>query len=184
MKPVLNLNNKNFNKVMIDTSSLMQQSSFVTLMKETIIPELSKSGMKLTVPQAVMRELRKFIQENSPRALTAQKALEGINALSKVGYIAFEGNPNSEERPDSYMMREVVRAKMEQEKVLVISQDYQLALDLMSLNQIRSTITPACNVKRINANGELENFNLTIAPKTEQKQYSNIQNVLKRFGIQ
>ena len=180
----LTLNNKTFNKVMIDTSSLMNQRAFVAFMKEILIPELNRSGMKLAVPQAVMRELRKLTQENTSRGLTAQMALEGIHALSKVGYIAFEGNPNLEECPDAYMMREVVRAKMEYEKVLIITQDYQLAVDLMSLNQVRSTITPACNVKRLNMYGLLENFNLTVTPPKEQKQYKNIQSVLKRFGIQ
>lgn len=175
------LNNRSFTKVIIDTATIIQQKSFVTLMRDTLIPELSRCEMKLHVPKTVIRELNEFIVEKSEKAYAAKKALECLEVLTKSGYVEFEGNPD--ERTDTYLMCAVVRARMKKENMLVITQNYSLASDIVILNQIRSNMLPSAYVKRVNTNGELENFDFTRPVKAEKKQYLNVQDALKRMGI-
>lgn len=179
-KNTLSYNDKHYANVLIDTSSLLKRE-FEKFM-ETMIPYLQNSEIKLTVPQAVMHEIHKFCTENTPRGCAAKRALENINALHRAGFIKFEGNPNSFEKADTYFVSRVLKARSRSEKILIVTQDFQLAKDLLKTNTMYSTWAPANNVNRINKYGLLEKFDLskTIAIKPK---YDNISNILKRFGL-
>ena len=179
-KNTLFYNNKRYTNVIVDTSSLLKRQ-FETFM-ESFIPILRNSGIKLTVPQAVFREIHKFCAENTPRGFIAKRTVENITALHRVGLVKFEGNPNSNETADSYLVGRVIKARSHGEKLLIITQDYQLARDLLKTNGMNSTWAPANNVNRINEVGALENFDLSVAVASKPK-YTNMSNVLKRFGL-
>ena len=179
-KNTLFYNNKNYTNIIIDTSSLLKRQ-FENFM-ESFIPSLRDSGMKITIPQTVMHEIHKFCTENTPRGFAAKRTVENINALHRTGFVRFEGNPNSNEKADAYIVGRVIKARSQGEKILVITQDYQLAQDILKTNNMSSTWAPVNNVNRINEFGVLENFDLsrTVASKP---QYSNLSYVLKRFGL-
>lgn len=176
----LNLNNKTYDLILIDTSSILR-IQFERLM-QTLIPRLQISGVKLTIPNAVMREIRFFSNESSTRGNSARRALENINVLYKAGLLCFEGNPSSSESADSYIITRVMQCRNQFKKALVVTQDFTLAKDLLQLNSITSTTAPAVNAQRINHSGELENFDFS-HPSTPKVKYNNVSNVLKRFGM-
>lgn len=180
-KNTLFYNNKNYTNIIVDTSSLLKRE-FENFM-ETFIPYLRKSGKKITVPQAVIREINKFCTGNTPtKEVAAKRTLENISALHHAGFIKFEGNPRSTERADSYIVGRVIKARSQSEKILVITQDFQLAQDILKTNSMNSTLAPANNVNRLNEFGVLENFDLSRDVAIKPK-HNNLSHVLKRFGL-
>ncbi len=179
MKRTLYFNNKNYDLVLVDTSSVLK-AEFVVFVKR-LIPHLRNSGVKINVPQMVMRELRRISNENSSRGYTAKKAIENLNALHIAGFVAFEGNPNTTERADSYIISRVVKGRAQNEKILVVTQDFQLAKDVLNANNMRSTFAPASNALRINPKGELELFDFNRKPVGQKN--NELSKVLKKFGL-
>lgn len=179
-KNTLFYNNKNYTSIIIDTSSLLKRQ-FENFM-ESFILSLRDSGMKITIPYSVMHEIHKFCTENTPRGLAAKRTLENINALHRAGFVRFEGNPNSNEKADAYIVGRVIKARSRGEKILVITQDFNLGKDILKTNSMSSTWAPVNNVNRINEFGVLENFDLSRDVVINSK-YNNLSHVLKRFGL-
>lgn len=181
MKTTIRYNNKNYNEIIIDTSSVLNKNfeSFV----KNFIPLLSDSNMSFTVPQAVMNELNRFCIESTQRGIYARRARENIMALHNIGYIKFEGNPNTKEKADAYIISKILRARQASKKILVITQDVQLAKDLLKTNSMYSTPAPANNVQKIARHGNLQDFDLSIAHTYTANRSSNTADILKRFGL-
>ena len=183
MKTTTRYNNKNYNEVLIDTSSVLNDN-FERFVKN-FIPLLSKSNMSFTIPQAVLNEINRFCIESTQRGVSARRARENIMALHNIGYIKFEGNPNTKEKADAYIISKILRARQASKKILVITQDVQLGKDILKTNSMYSTPAPANNVQRIGKYGNLENFDLStnaVAFKTMYKN-TNTATILKRFGL-
>ena len=185
MKKHFYFNGRKYNRIYIDTCGVMHQG-FENCIKG-LIPTLQSSGIKLTVPNAVMTELKRFEGEMSDRGKRAKRALENIGALHRVGLVEITGHRETPQTPDSYFAEVVLQARSNQEKLLIVSQDYQLALDILSINNIKSQKGPAANVKRLTATGSLEDFDLSrpanaYSPK-KNSTYNTTKAVLKRFGL-
>lgn len=183
MKTTIRYNNKNYNEVLIDTSSVLNDN-FECFVKN-FLPLLSNSNMSFTIPQAVMNEINRFCFESTQRGVSARRAKENIMALHNIGYIKFEGNPNTKEKADAYIISKILRARQASKKILVITQDVQLGKDILKTNSMYSTPAPANNVQRIGKYGNLENFDLStnaVEFKTKYKN-TNTATILKRFGL-
>ena len=185
MKKYFYFNGRKYNRIYIDTCAVMHQG-FENCIKG-LIPTLKSSGIKLTVPNAVMAELKRFESELSDRSKRAKRALENISALHCVGLVEIKGRQETTQTPDSYLTEVVLQARSDQEKLLILSQDYQLALDILSINNIKSQIGPAANVKRLTVTGSLEDFDLSrpanLYSPQKNSTYNTTKAVLKRFGL-
>lgn len=185
MRKYFYFNGRKYNQIYVDTCAVMHQG-FENCIKG-FIPALQSSEVKLTVPNAVIAELKRFEGETSDRGKRAKRALENIGALHRIGLVEIKGHQGTPQTPDSYLTEVVLQARSNQEKLLILSQDYQLARDILSLNNIKSQMGPAANVKRLTATGSLEDFDLSKPANavTPQKNptYDTTKAVLKRFGL-
>lgn len=191
MERKINILGRNFDYVYFDTNSLMRPQ-FATLMR-IIIPAIKEANRPVIVIQAVMNELRALShRDDQNTAASAQRALDEVAALSKANLIAFRGNPNDKTIiPDSLFLEVAVHARYSGEHILFVSQDFQLAKELLGVNQLSSTKGSCCNVLKINRYAMLEEFdfsenrpalNCRISP-TKPAYDRKTAEILKRFGL-
>lgn len=183
----IRINNKEYDYVIIDTCTYLRPQ-FPQFMEYTILHALRASNAKLTVPQAVMREINHFAKEQSDRGAASRKAKKWIQACQLMGYTQTEGNPNSNESADAYILQKVYAARAEGKKLLLISQDATLAKDILASNQTRSGFAPYNNVYRLNKDGFLEEFDTLRFSSNQRNSYqqknrNDITKVLKSFGL-
>lgn len=191
MERKINILGRNFDYVYFDTNSLMRPQ-FAAFMR-MIIPDIKEAGRPAIIIQAVMNELRALShRDDQNTATSAQKALEEIAALSKVNVIAFKGNPNDKTTiPDSLFLEAAVHARYSGEHILFVSQDFQLAKELLGVNQLSSTKGSCCNVLKINRYAMLEEFDFSESRPTFSFRSSSVKpaydkktaEILKRFGL-
>lgn len=179
------INGKFYDRIIIDTCSIMN-SHFESWLY-SILPNIINSNNRVSVSQATMRELRKISTYDNGNSEKAAYGLTLINKMFSSGFIGFEGNPNSvTETADSYIIQQVMKAKADKQKILVVTQDYQLALDVLMTNRMQSSgFSPAANVQRLSAFG-LENFDLSVRPskcRSKPKLYPMATELISRFTI-
>lgn len=149
-------------KVFIDTCSLLHMASdqFWT----NAAPVLEQAGNKIIVPHRAIDELRKHsAQENKPElASKAQDTLKLLEKLVRAELVEIRG-----EQTDNFVdnVFQVVFTKFRMtHRLLLITQDGDLAQDILQLNNIKSVRAKSVSVKRINRFGYLSNFSKT-SPK-------------------
>ena len=121
MKKTLYLNGKNYDHLYIDTCALMH-SGFENCMR-MLAPLLQYSGLKLTIIDSVVAELKRFEIEKSDRSKRAQRALENISALQSVGLVRIENFQERTNTPDSCFVKLALQARSNHEKILLLTQD-------------------------------------------------------------
>lgn len=175
--------------VFIDTCSLMNYKAADFF--ETVIPILHSTSKKIIVLNSVRKELCTFSADfaNPQRQAQALSALQLLNELMTYDAVNFTGS--SATRPDADFLKMAIEQR-ESCKQLYITQDYQLARDLVNLNSVRSTKGYTIYSKRISSHALLNDFDFSIPAqfkKPVQKSFpqpseaTNASAVLRRFGL-
>lgn len=144
-------------KIFIDTCSLLELSS--NLFWKNIIPLLHINLKKIIIPIRCIEELQKHARNASDISLAnrAKECLKQLEQLSKAGYIDFRG-----EKSDNFAdnVFNVVFTKFRLSyNLLLITQDHDLAYDILNLNDSKSVNSRyKIQVKRINKYGYLSSF--------------------------
>lgn len=140
--------------LLIDTCSLLH-AQFPQLMGN-LVPLLRKHGKALIIPSGVMAELdRLFMRKPELRPQIDQLRLQ-LAHLAEQGIVRVYGDP-VETFGDKQFLEVAIRYKLANE-MLVITQDRDLADDLLNLRQTRSVHGKSMSVRRINRFGFLSVF--------------------------
>ena len=143
-------------KIFIDTCSILHDSANKFWMN--VIPMLNQYQAKIIIPSKCIEELEKHSQneEKKDLAVKAKNALKILNQLLSSGYIEIRGD-----KTDNFLdnVFQVVFTKFRvQHNLLLITQDNDLAKDILKLNDNKSVKGKSINVKRINQYGGLSGF--------------------------
>ena len=143
-------------KIFIDTCSILHFASEKFWLN--VVPIIQKTDNKIIVPVRAVDEIKKHCANTDKPELMdkAQKELETINRLLSAGLIELRG-----EETDNFAdnVFQVVFTKFRMtHKLLLITQDGDLASDIFNLNNIKSVKANPVAVKRINKYGFLSNF--------------------------
>lgn len=152
-------------KIFIDTCSLLHEASDQFWMN--IIPLLEQYGNKVFVPYRSIEELEKHSKNknNQELALKANDSLKKVNQLIKAGYIDVRGEKNDNFADNVF---QVVFTKFRMNyKLLLITQDNDLAKDILALNDVKSQKANPVQVRRINKFGFIDGFRWSSARETD-----------------
>lgn len=144
-------------KIFIDTCSLLNPAADKFWMN--IIPLLNRYRAKIIIPLRGIDEIEKHSKnmEKQELANAANNCKKVINQLMSAGYIEVRG-----EETDNFTdnVFQVVFTKFRMtHKLLLITQDNNLAKDILHLNESKSVKANLVRVKRINHYGYLSDFN-------------------------
>ena len=143
-------------KIFIDTCSILWESADVFW--DSILPYLKKYNNKIIVPYRVFEELQKHAN-NSKDTTLSEKSRLGIKELEK--FIKEDLVELRGEKTDNFAdnVFQVVFTKFRlTHRLLLITQDNDLARDILALNHIKSVKANQVYVKRIDKYGELSDF--------------------------
>jgi len=143
-------------KIFIDTCSLLHFASDDFWMN--IIPLLHTHNNKVIIPLRSIEEIEKHSKNEKDEELAkkAQSCIKQINQLVDAGYVDVRG-----EKTDNFAdnVFQVVFTKFRMNyKLLLITQDNDLAKDILALNNNRSVKANEVKVNRINKYGFLSEF--------------------------
>lgn len=143
-------------KIFIDTCSLLHFAADKFWMN--IIPLLRQYQAKVIIPLRSIEELEKHSKntKKTDLAINAKNTLKIIQQLITAGFVEIRG-----EKTDNFAdnVFQVVFTKFRMtHKLLLITQDNDLAKDIILLNENRSVKAKLVNVKRINQYGFLSGF--------------------------
>ena len=165
-------------RIFIDTCSILHESA--DEFWGVVCPLLQKYNKKIIVPLRSWEELAKHANSKAGSALSyrAESCIQKIQSLRKEGYIEIRG-----EETDNFAdnVFQVVFTKFRMtHNLLLITQDNNLAKDILALNESKAVKANPISVKRINKNGYLsdfywnsENNNSDSKKKASKKMYSN-----------
>lgn len=147
-------------KILIDTCSLLMDSCENFWIN--IIPFLEKYNSKVIVPLRCGQELEKHQSNTSDIELAnkAKNSLKKLNQLIKAGYVVIHGE-NTDNFADNVFMVVFTKFRMT-EDLLLITQDKNLAEEILKLNESKSSISKhkIC-VKKLNRFGYLSPLNFS-----------------------
>lgn len=145
-------------KVFIDTCSLLHFAADKFWINA--VPLINKTGNKIIIPLRVIDELKKHSQnhKNSKLADKATMAIDNINRLMKADLVEIRGE-STDNFTDNVFQVVFTKFRMSY-KLLLITQDFNLATDILNLNKIKSVKANQVYVKRINQYGFLSNFSM------------------------
>lgn len=143
-------------KIFMDTCSLLHPAADQFWMH--VIPLLEKYSARVIVPLRSVEELQKHAanRENRDLARRANNTLKVLVQLREAGYIDIRG-----EKTDNFAdnVFQVVFTKFRMtHRLLLITQDHNLAEDILSLNDSKSVRACSVNVQRVNRYGFLSGF--------------------------
>lgn len=182
--------------ILLNVDTAQKGAAFDALIR-VLVPILNKYKRQITCLQATYTEL-KFLT-NSPDVTVserAKKALDGINVLSRAGYIVYRGDPNARETSDAAIVK-FVFTNIWDKNILIFTQSKDVFKDCILFNQIRSTkLNHAVTVKRIaELDGRIGDFSenrdpsASVSAKPERQRQkadtadANTAEILKRFGL-
>lgn len=146
---------KNY-KIFIDTCSLLHYSS--EKFWKNIIPLLNKYNNKIIIPLRTIEEIEKHSGNEMDGKLSqrAQMCVKLLSGLISEGYIEVRGEKTDNFADNVY---QVVFTKFRMNyKLLLITQDNDLAKDILGLNDNRSVKAYEVKVNKINKYGFLSEF--------------------------
>lgn len=143
-------------KIFIDTCSLLHPAADKFWMN--IIPFLEKYQAKVIIPFRSVEELQKHAanKEDADLARRSNNTLKILVQLRNAGYIEIRG-----EKTDNFAdnVFQVVFTKFRMtHKLLLITQDRDLARDILSLNESKAVRAYPVHVQRVNRYGFLSGF--------------------------
>ena len=161
---VLNSYAKNW-KIFIDTCSILHFAADKFWMN--IIPYIQKYQNKIIIPSRSIEELQKHEANtrNPELAENAKNCLMVLDKLMKADFVEIRGEP-SDNFADNVFQVVFTKFRMTH-KLLLITQDNDLAKDIIALNSNKSVKANPVHVKRINQYGFLSNFKW----KTDNNQF-------------
>lgn len=147
-------------KIFMDTCSILHFAADKFWMN--ILPFLRQYQNKVIIPLRSIEELQKHEANtgNSELAENAKNCLNLLNKLINAGFVEIRG-----EQGDNFAdnVFQVVFTKFRMtHKLLLITQDNDLAKDILLLNSNKSVRANPVHVKRINQYGFLSNFTWTL----------------------
>lgn len=140
--------------ILIDTSSLLQSGSEKFLKKSA--RKLSKGDRQIIVPLVVMHELNKKAIQNQDKSLS-QKARNIINIILEyrdMGALEIYGDDTDGTFADNVFHKVAAMFALNYD-FIVITQDYGLAQDLLTMAHMKSVSHRKISVYKINSNGNL-----------------------------
>lgn len=157
-------------RIFIDTCSLLYFA--VDKFWMNIIPLLSQYQSKIIVPLRSVEELEKHSKnlKNQELATNSKNTLKILQQLISSGFVEIRG-----EKTDNFAdnVFQVVFTKFRMtNKLLLITQDNDLAEDILALNRNKSAKANPVNVKRINKYGFLSGFSWSNTNENEDQRKS------------
>ena len=143
-------------KIFIDTCSLLRPE--IETFWGNIVPYLHRYSKKVIITTKVLEELKKHSGNMSDANLAsaAKKQLDNLHSLYSAGFVEFRGE-NTDNFADNVFIVVFTKFRM-QHNLLLITQDNNLAGDIMQLNGSRSVKSSrVVEAKRINKYGFLSN---------------------------
>lgn len=153
--------------ILVDTCSLLHEK--FPLLMERMTPLLRQTGKAMIVPSGVMAELRRLEQEKPALTERIRMLLPLLVQLKSQGLLRVCGDA-AEEFGDHQLLAVATRF-MTSSRLLVITQDHGLSMDLLRLNDLDSVRGKRVAVNRINRYGYLSRF---LTP--EQREGSSVSN--------
>ena len=152
-------------KIFIDTCSLLDNASDQFWINA--VPLIQKTGNKVIIPLRVMDEVNKHCSnQNKPDLVQkANDTLKTLNNLINAQLVEIRGE-KSDNFADNVFQVVFTKFRMTH-KLLLITQDNNLASDILNLNNIKSVKAYPVVAKRINKYGFLSNNN---SPRKEKLQ--------------
>ena len=143
--------------VMIDTSSLLSEGAEAFLKRTA--PVFLKEGRKIIVPAAVMHELNaKAVQDSDPElSRRARNIMNTVLDYRDMGAAAIYGDDNDGDFADNVFHKAAAMFGLTH-NLTVITQDYRLGQDLLSMGRMRSVNHRHIRVSRLDSSGELVPF--------------------------
>lgn len=144
-------------KIFMDTCSILHPA--VNKFWKNIIPLLQKYQNKIIIPRRCIEEVQKH-ENNTVDSELAEKArifLEVMPKLIKAELVEIRGEQSDNKLADNVFQVVFTKFRMIH-KLLLITQDNNLAKDIIALNSNRSVKANSVHVKRINQYGFLSNF--------------------------
>ena len=140
--------------IMIDTSSLLAEGAEAFLKKAA--PIFLKEGRKIIVPAAVMHELNaKAVQDSDPElSRRARSIMNTVLNYRDMGAAAIYGDDNDGDFADNVFHKAAAMFGLTH-NLIVITQDYRLGQDLLSMVHMRSVNHRSIHVSRLDSSGDL-----------------------------
>lgn len=162
-------------KIFIDTCSLLHSSAEKFWMN--IIPMLDMYKCKIIIPLRSIDELEKHSKktDNPELSKAANDCKKILNQLLGAGYVEIRG-----EETDNFAdnVFQVVFTKFRMtHKLLLITQDNNLAKDILHLNDSKSVKANDVHVKRINRYGYLSDFAWNEKQRTRSRKKANSRDI-------
>lgn len=159
-------------KVFIDTCSLLHFAS--DIFWSNAAPLIQKTGNKAIIPLRAIEEIKKHSANlsNSDLAKKASAVLGDINELIKAQLVEVRGE-KSDNFADNVFHVVFTKFRMSH-KLLLITQDGDLAADILNLNNIKSAKANIVYVKRLNKFGHLSNFSFSRSKDTTGKKRETV----------
>lgn len=140
--------------IMVDTCSLLHYR--FTAWIEHAFPALQRTGKQLIVPGGVLQELERLANKKPELTQAIHTATNWLTKLQREGHLAvYLGN---KEAFGDQQLLALATQLCTKNRLLVITQDKDLATDLMGLNQLHSVQGKKLLVLRINKYGYLSRF--------------------------
>lgn len=138
--------------IFIDTSSLLQDTS-VSFLKR-VNPLLEKYNKKLILPLKVYEELQKHMnnKENATLSGLAEKAIKQLIVLQDRGFLDIFGDEKLDNFTDNVFNTQITRLRVNK-AVLLITNDINLGLDILKLNESKSVYGKQVFVQKVNKFG-------------------------------
>lgn len=158
--------------VFVDTCSLMHYN--FKKFTEELNPLLIKNNKRIIVPTRVVEELKKHSLNSEQKPQAAESAKLALNILADMmnkNLIDLRGE-STDNFADNVFGAVFAKHRLNH-KLLLITQDGDLAEDILNLNNIKSAKGYPVSVKRINKFGYLSNFNFDINTNKNNSNSSN-----------
>ncbi|MEG2246548.1 MAG: zinc-ribbon domain containing protein [Romboutsia sp.] len=166
-------------KIFIDTCSLMDIK--IDDFYRNIYSHLKENSNSIIVPSRVIDELNKHVKsENKEKQKKAYKGLSILKKLQENNLLDIRGE-SSDNFADNVFLVAFTKFRI-QYKLLLITQDNNLALEILNLNNSKSVKGNNVLVKRINRHGYLSNIENLKINNTNKINYRS-QNHIKRTEI-
>lgn len=151
-------------KIFIDTCSLLSKGA--DRFWEHVIPLLHQYHNKIIIPLRVVEELQKHQKSTAKPQLAedANHSLRQLQQLLQAGYVEIRGEA-SDNFADNVFQTVFTKFRM-QYKLLLITQDNDLAKDILNLNKQKSVRANPVQVLRINPYGYLNVFQWSRSKET------------------
>ena len=141
--------------ILIDTCSLLMHPSAEIYFSQKA-PKLIRDGKKIVIPLAVVDELRKLTSRRDDPVLSrnARSTLELIREYKEKGIIAVHGDDTDGTLADNAFQK-VIAMFGQTHNITVITQDYQLGQDLLTMGHSLSVRGRKVNVRKFDDKGNL-----------------------------